>query len=720
MQANFKGFLEHALASLANNFLGILIACAMSRDYAECLRKYRDKNYVSRMDETVSNKTQRLRNRKRLGNRIFILFSALFLLTCFSYGLQSAQGVDGIEWPMFRYDPMHTGYSNSTAPDTKDLLWKYSADSAVLSSPAVSSGRLYVGGEKGNFYCLNALTGARIWSYPTGVWSSPSVSNNRVYFGSNTDNRVYCLNALDGKPIWNYTTGASIGSSPTVVEGRLYIGAYDGNGVYCLDALTGVKLWNYATTGQVWSSPVVAYGYVFVGDLQGHTVYCIDAVTGTKIWNYTTDGMVWSSPTVVQSKPSPGVIVGRVYVGSADNSTYCLDAETGSLIWSYKTGGYVESSPAVFGGRVYIGSFDKKVYCLDASTGALIWSYATEGAIWSSPAIADGKIYFGSYDFSVYCLDASTGAKFWSYKTGEYVFSSPAVVDGRVYIGSADGNVYCFAPVKPEAEVWVPSTQGAAVAATVTVGTVAAASVLASAVTSAVGSGTQGLDRLGDKIYDLLPDALKSWLEDFISSKHKTTLGERSGSIFIPMREEVIAYAVTVVALTMAYAYVRAPAPEQIWESVPLILVTSILFVFAKTYIITVISRRFGVWTEHRLWSLGLFLFAFSTLVLKVPFSYPSRLDRSSSNLNKRIGGLLSSASIMTTFAFAFLFYIVYRSGFTLVGNIGMILCLTTAFFEALPVAPMGGKDIYDWKKVVWGLLFAASVSAYAASLLIL
>ena len=62
------------------------------------------------------------------------------------------------------------------------------------SSPAVAGGFVYVGGWDGNVYCLNASSGADIWTYATGnhVSSSPAVWNGIVYVGS-WDHRVYAF-----------------------------------------------------------------------------------------------------------------------------------------------------------------------------------------------------------------------------------------------------------------------------------------------------------------------------------------------------------------------------------------------------------------------------------------------------------------------------------------------------------------------------------------------
>jgi len=340
-------------------------------------------------------------------------------------------------WPMFQHDPRRTGSTESPGPNTNHMQWNYTTGGMVDSPPTVVDGRVYFGSEDNKTYCLDALTGAFIWSYTTGGdvgYSSPAVIDGRVYVGSR-DHKVHCLSSSTGTKIWSYTTGQSVMSSPAVVDGRVYVGSWD-NKTYCLDALTGVHLWSYTTGGGVFSSPAVVDGRVYVGS-EDCKVYCLDALTGVHIWKYTTGYIVYSSPAVAD---------GKVYVGSYDHNVYALDAATGAKIWNYTTGHWVGSSPAVADGRVYIGSFDDKLYCLNASTGAYLWSYLTGSYVFSSPAVAGGKVYVTSNDRKIYCLNALTGVVTWSYthSTTGRGGTSPAVADGMVYVGSEDGRVYAF------------------------------------------------------------------------------------------------------------------------------------------------------------------------------------------------------------------------------------------------------------------------------------
>ena len=359
------------------------------------------------------------------------------------------------EWPMFRHDLNHTGYSTSSTPDTVELLWSFSVSETlnatfaeISSSPAVVDGKIYFGtfeyyeGQpcgkvEGGVFCLDALNGEELWYHRTGgeiYLSSPAVIDGKVYVGV-FDMKTYCLNADDGEELWNYTIAGYVTSSPAVVNGKVYIGSYDDK-VYCLDATTGTKLWEYTTNSNVSSSPAINNEKVYIGSNDGK-VYCLDADTGDKLWDYNTSSGYYAPS-------SPAVVNGKVYIGSYNNKVYCLDADTGEKLWDYTTGDRVCSSPAVADGKVYIGSDDSKAYCLDADTGDFIWSYTTGDFVWSSPAVADGKVYIGSDDNKVYCLDADNGTKLWDYTTDSLVYSSPAVADGRVYIGSLDGRLYAF------------------------------------------------------------------------------------------------------------------------------------------------------------------------------------------------------------------------------------------------------------------------------------
>jgi hypothetical protein len=90
-----------------------------------------------------------------------------------------------------------------------------------------------------------------------------AMANGKVYFGSQ-DNKTYCLDAKTGAIVWTYKTNGRISSAASVADGKVYIGSLD-HKVYCLDANTGALIWSYDTGANVGMSPAIANGVVYVG-----------------------------------------------------------------------------------------------------------------------------------------------------------------------------------------------------------------------------------------------------------------------------------------------------------------------------------------------------------------------------------------------------------------------------------------------------------------------
>lgn len=146
----------------------------------------------------------------------------------------------------------------------------------MLSSPTVYEGKVFVGSNDENVYCLNADTGELIWSFKTWgiVHSSPAVSDAKVYIGS-WDDRIYCLDADTGELIWKYDTGDSVDYSPAVSGDKVFVGSR--TKIYCLNADTGEFIWKYKTKG---AHPVVSEGKVFV---MGDKLYCFGSKPALRI-----------------------------------------------------------------------------------------------------------------------------------------------------------------------------------------------------------------------------------------------------------------------------------------------------------------------------------------------------------------------------------------------------------------------------------------------------
>jgi len=345
-------------------------------------------------------------------SQILVALTSIFLALSFVFSGQfasyAASSVD--DWPIFRHDASHTGFSSGTAPTSSVVqLWNYTIDdlgSTVFTPPVVANGLVYAGSADYNIYCFDGSTGTKVWSFATGgkTDSSPAVIDGRVYVGSG-DGYVYCLDAAGGTQVWNHSVGVPVDSPVNFVDDRVYVESQTGD-VYCLDAASGQRIWSFPTGANAYDlSPAISDGNVFATNRNGD-VFCLNAASGVRVWNFTVGNAVGS----------PLAVNGFVYFGSRDGNAYCLNASSGAKIWNYTTWynnagpshgyhwGNSVSSPAVAYGRVYVGSSDFDVFCLDLSTGGKIWNFSTGAEVYAPPTVAGGCVFAGSYDGNVYCL----------------------------------------------------------------------------------------------------------------------------------------------------------------------------------------------------------------------------------------------------------------------------------------------------------------------------
>ncbi len=175
-------------------------------------------------------------------------------------------------------------------------------------------------------------------------------------------------------------------------------------------------------------------------------------------------------------------------------------------------------------------------------------------------------------------------------------------------------------------QVWVPKPTNAAVAVGVSAAVIAVFAAILSAVSNPLAK--EG-GAPAEKTKGLIPDNIKEWLEEVISSRREAEAAEKAGSLFKPTGTEVIAYIVAIIVLGISFAYVKVITLSQIWALLPVFIATSVIVGFVQKFVSIVYLRSKGVWSEHSIWPLGLILFLFTTFAFRVPFSSPTRSTHS-------------------------------------------------------------------------------------------
>jgi outer membrane protein assembly factor BamB len=390
----------------------------------------------------------------------------------------------------------------------------YSIDTQLRSSPSVADDRVFVGSLSGILYALNETDGSSLWNSSNignigAILSSPAVDDGMVFVGSNDTNKLYALDASNGTEIWNFTTGGAVDSSPAVANSTVFVGSMDGH-VYAIDEHTGMPRWNCTIGGGVWSSPAIAERKVFVGSLD-RNVYALeepptaiithspinpivcqtvafyasnsyDRVGNITLGNITTwswnfgDGQLSDFENHTLRYAVAGTYNVTLTVTddrSANDSTWELitvleawpmfghDPEhwgnstshapvNGTILWSRTISSAISSiaiinstsSAAVINSKVFIGTTDGTFYALDANEGTILWSNATARSPLDSPAVSDNMVIIGAENHMIYAWDVN-GSSIWSNHTNNPIHSSPTVSGNMVLIGSGSA-VYAF------------------------------------------------------------------------------------------------------------------------------------------------------------------------------------------------------------------------------------------------------------------------------------
>ncbi len=242
---------------------------------------------------------------------------------------------------------------------------------AIVGSPVLYDGVLFLGSSDGKVYALDAMYGEKKWSYDTGgkIWTSPAIANGVLYI-SNYEHKLFALSTQDGTLLWQKEFPTSIASSVVVSDDKLFFGTFD-HCLYALDATTGNVVWKFKGKGWFWATPVVKDGVVYAGCLD-RKVYALKADTATaegeKLWEFSTDAPVIVGPVFTAT----GLVV-----ASMSGKIYVLGIENGSLLKTITIGSQIIAPLCAVDDTVYVHARDRCIYGVDVELGEVAWKLST-------------------------------------------------------------------------------------------------------------------------------------------------------------------------------------------------------------------------------------------------------------------------------------------------------------------------------------------------------
>jgi polyvinyl alcohol dehydrogenase (cytochrome) len=424
------------------------------------------------------------------------------------------------------FNGAETVITPSTAPNLVQL-WADHAGGAVSAEPVQVNGVVYYGSWDGHEYAADAATGAQLWQSPylgqaapttctspptVGVASTATVGTitvngtaaQAVLVGGG-DGNFYALDASTGAVLWQTQLGTPpdhfLWSSPLVYNGSIYEGVASfldcpiiRGEIVKMDAASGTiqnTLYTAPTgcTGAaVWGSPAVdtATGDIYFGTgnagscgspepLAVALVQTDSNLNVLSSWQVppsqqpNTDSDFGSTPTLFTATIS-GAVRQMVGLQNKNGIYYAFDrsAISSGPLWQRRMAGGgtcpecahghgADISPSAYdGSHLFVGSEKTtigSVTCagsireLQPSAGKVAWADCLQsgpvlGAVTAVPGVA--LVCAGQ---TVYAVSTTTGTILWSYQdtnSGSDFWGAPAISNGHVYVGNQDGTLYAF------------------------------------------------------------------------------------------------------------------------------------------------------------------------------------------------------------------------------------------------------------------------------------
>ncbi len=396
---------------------------------------------------------------RRKSKRIAVgVLSTMVLILCVFWAVPEASGSD---WPQF----MRNSENNGDAADEQlvmplKLVAQIKLGDAVMNSPAVVGGLVYVVDQMGKAYCIDPNAEPMIvWeSAPEGSGAygsntaSPCVAGGRVYFGTTAGN-VHILNASNGNLIKTVSLGSGIVSGLTYANNSVYFQTLDAT-VYCLDS-DGNERWQWQKAGNIhYGGCVVAVSGTKVVVSVGSNMYCLDDM-GTQAQ------LVWSAGSSSTRYVPTGISISGGYVyttcsgSDGQGQVRRFSLATGSQ--NTKTNEWAPMcTSAVRGTTMY---YSRQTYGVTAyNFGASArWKSFTSNAgdltpSVTSPALSQNHCVFTTSLGRLIAVNlAASGSGLGALSISPFIFepphdqainSSPAISNGRVYFGCDDGYLY--------------------------------------------------------------------------------------------------------------------------------------------------------------------------------------------------------------------------------------------------------------------------------------
>lgn len=398
-------------------------------------------------------------------------------------------------WTQAKFDARRSGdAADRDVGESLGLLAAVPMSDAILTSPVVAGGKIYVVDASGRASCIDAITFKVLWQYESrggpancNNVSSPALAGKYLHFGTMAGSWIV-LDAEKGTLVRELRVGEPVFSSAVVANGRVYFATL-GSRVHALTPEGALQwTWDYVKeelkfdgdrwSGEAWlkfrNGPLRQGDQFFCSrDLAVSDRHVMIPAGGALVWLEDLGDRALARDVHSRNGPTYGLTVGED--GSVYRQWSYLDnvgqVERVMLGGSEAFAGPGDGMGPVAGtesawtgpGLANLSSFSSvsvrgaDVFRTRPQDGYGLCRHhpkrkdpdrlAASAAI-APPILLRNSVVYGDLQGSLHVVPLASGRPAWSFRTpfGKAISAAPAVVDRRVYFGSDDGYLYVLGP----------------------------------------------------------------------------------------------------------------------------------------------------------------------------------------------------------------------------------------------------------------------------------
>ncbi len=244
------------------------------------------------------------------------------------------------------------------------------------------------------------------------------------------------------------------------------------------------------------------------------------------------------------------------------------------------------------------------------------------------------------------------------------------------------------------------------VSVVVEVAMVGTAAVIASAVAASSGAVGQALNSAvgGLPIPDWLKEFLQLYGQDAFERIDKVEL-DALEEVPLISRRELAAIVISALTMTLVFSFVEANGlPGFLDLSVLAVVIPSVLLAVFMENVAEVVAEALAtricrVYRQVNLWLYGTGLFVVTGLLFHLPSGSPIITRYQSGEISNRTECLIILSKLFILLTLALPFAGLYVLGFGTLGDAGLFMTLMTVFYYFIPMKPIVGKAVFDYRK---------------------